>query len=319
MLYNRKLVREVINILDIDLTFTEYKVSVYDEITSYLSDNNCTDGVNLVNMAKQQMDNYVKNLKNDLLEIENIYAEMSSIIKNLFTEKKDIPSILTINNKDIFISKTEKQYGFIYAIGFDEYKKIYKYGIIEGEIKKGKFYKLRNKIGFSEDSELTRYADFKTYFDDSINEFNNAKSIEKLDYLRKSMDNELMRFFDTEDLRKYLVCKNELINKLTGIKGINILSMLYQSYDINRVRIKLSLNGYSVDNSQLIELIRSEVSCRRVLDEIDKLDDLEDADMKKSYTELANETSKEVEFLKRELNMSSAELEIAISKVNSEF
>ena len=319
MLYNRKLIREVVNRLDMDLAFTEYKVSVYGEISNYLADNNCADGVNLVNKAKQEMDNYVKNLKNDLVEIENICAEISIIIKKMYTEKKDIPSMITIYNKDIFISRTEKQYGFIYAIGFDEHKKIYKYGIIEGDINKGKFYKSKNIIGFSEDSELTRYANFKTYFIDLISDFNNTKSIEELEYLKTSIDNELLGLFYTEDLRTYLACKSELIKKLTGISGLDILRKLYQSYDINRVRIKLSLSGYSVDNSQLVKLVRAELSSRRALDEINKLVDIEDEEIKESYTELANEKSKEVEFLKRELNMSSSELEIAISKVNSEF
>lgn len=318
MLYDRKLVKEVNSLTDWDLSSTEYKISVYDEISSYLADNNCSQGVNLVNKAKQEMNNYVKDIKQDLVEIENIYAEMSKLIKNLNDEKNNIPSMMTINNKEIFISHFEGKYGFIYLIGFDKFKKLYKYGIIEANINKGKFYKLNSKIGLSYDGNLVRYADFKNYFNDLIKEFNNAKSIEDLDFLNKCINNELSELFNTKDLREYLAYNSEHLNKLTGISGFYIMRTLYQSYDINRVKIKLILNGYSIENDKFIELVRNELSFRKTLDYLNNSNATEDEEIKNIYNKSLKKESKRVEVLMKELNISSAELEIAVNKVDSE-
>jgi len=318
MLYERMLTKEVINKYDIDLACTEYKASIYEEIASYLVDNNCSDGVNLVNKSKDEIDNFVTKLKTDLDEIENICIEIATLIKNLYVDKQDIPLTMIINNKNIFISYKERAYGFIYSIEFDEYKKLYKYGIIKANVNKGKLSNIESKIGFSDDSNLERYADFKNYFNSLLNEFDNCKSIEELDFLKMNVNNELSRLFYTEDLRIYLFDNNEEINKLTGIKGIDIVQELYQIYDINKVKIKLILNGYSIKDNKLIELVRYRRSYKELLDEIEKLDDSKDKDIKDIYIESVKGKSQKIQYLMKELNMGSAELEIAIDKVNSE-
>gem|GEM_PF-3446340 len=318
MIYNMKLVKEVVNGIDMDLAFIEYKASVYGEMATYLSDNDCSHGTDLINKIKNGMDSYVNNLKNDLCEIENICREISDLAKKSYKEKKDISSMITINKKKIFISNIKDQYDFIYAIGFDEYKKLYKYGIIEANINKGKFGKIISKIGFSDDSELIKYADFKIYFKGLLNEFNNPKSIEELKSLKKKVNNELSELFYTKNLKKYLINESDSINRSTGIEGLEILKKLNQSYDINMVKIKLLSSGYSVDNNQFIELVRSEISCRNYLDKINKLDGMEDKDIKDIYTKSVKEKSQQVEFLMNELNMNSTDLEIAVSKINGE-
>lgn len=317
MLFERKLIKEVNNKYDMDLAFIEYKASVYDEIASYLSENNCSEGMRLVNKAKEEIDNFIITLKNDLVEIENICSEITKLIKDLYTKKHDIPQTMIINNKNIFISREGEIYAFVYLIGFDEYKKQYRYGIIKANINKGKLYNEDKKIGFSNDSNLERYTDFKSYFKSILNDFDNCESIEALDFLKKSVHSELARLFYTDDLRTYLVENNETIYKLTGIKGVEILRELYKIYDINKVKIKLTSNGYSIEDDRLIELVRSRQSCIKLLAEIQKLDDGEEKKIKDILIKSVKEKSQDVELLMKELNISSVELEIAVDKVNS--
>lgn len=318
MLYGRKIMREVINKNDMELPFTEYKASIYDEIASYLSDNNCSEGVILVNRAKEKIDNYVITIKNDLDEIETICIKLSELIEKLYIEKKDIPETITINDKNIFISQEEGRYSFIYSIGFDEYKMQYRYGIINGNINKGKFYDVKSKIGFSSDSNLERYIDFKGYFESILNDFNNCSNIGALDYLYKNVISELEKLFYTDNLKIYLIKNSDEIYKLTGIDGRQIFQELYESYDTNKIKIKLISNGYSIEDNRLVELIRTRRSHMKLLNEIEKLDDINDKDIKNIYIESMEEENEKVEVLMKELNINLEELEIAIDKVNSQ-
>lgn len=317
MLFERKLIKEVNNKYEMDLAFIEYKASVYDEVASYLSENNCSEGMRLVNKAKEEIDNFIITLKNDLVEIENICSEITKLIKDLYTKKHDIPQTMIINNKNIFISREGEIYGFIYLIGFDEYKKQYRYGIIKANINKGKLYNEDMKIGFSNDSNLERYTDFKSYFKSILNDFDNCKSIEDLDFLNKNITNELSRLFYTDNLEIYLIKNSDKMHKLTGIKGSEIVQKLYEIYDINKVKIKLISNGYLIEDDRLINLVRARRSCIKLLSEIEKLDDIEDKEIKEIYVEGVKEESQQVELLMRELNINSEELEIAVDKVNS--
>lgn len=317
MLYERKLIKEVINENDVDLILTEYRASVYAEIANYLAENNCNDGMNLVNKSKEEIINFVTTTKNALSEMEDICNEITKLIKNLYIEKQDIPSTIIVENRNIFISNDEDKYAFIYSIGFNEYKKLYIYGIIKAKINKGEFCKIESKIGFSNDSNLERYADFKNYYSSMLNEFNNCKSIKELDFLKKNVNDELLKLFCTDNLKKYLLENNERIYKLTGIEGIKIIQELYQIYDINRIKIKLISNGYSIEENKLIELIRLKNICIKLIKEIEKLDDIEDKDIREICIKNLQKKNKQIEFLMKELNMSSAELEIAIDKVNS--
>lgn len=316
MLYDRKIMREVISKSDMELPFIEYKASVYEEVANYLSENNCSEGVRLLNKAKEKIDNYIITIKNDLNEMKNICIELSEVIKKLYVEKKDIPTTIVINNKNIFISKEEERYSFIYSIGFDEFKMQYRYGIIKGNINKGKFYDVKSKIGFSNDSNLERYADFRSYFGSILADFNNCKSIEELDFLKKSIKDELSKLFYTDNLRMYLVKNNEEIYKLTEIQGIEIAQQLYKIYDINKVKIKLISNGYKIDDNRLIDLIRYRQSYIKLLEEVKKLDDINDNEIKDIYAESIKEEKNKVELLMKELDISLGELEIAIDKVN---
>jgi hypothetical protein len=314
MIFERKLVKVVRSIMDIDLAFTEYKVSVYDEISTFLSDNNCMDGVNLVNKRKKQMASYVHNIKNDLAEIDNICKEISVLVKDLYKQKKSIPAIMNINNKKIYISIMEKNYSLIYSIEPDEYTKLFKYGIIEAEISKGRFYKTESKIGLSAEDNLVDCVNFKIYFNELLKEFNNVKNLEDLDFLKNKINYELSRLFSTENLREYLANKSEDINKLAGISGFDILRELHESYDIKRVKIILFSKGYSIENDKFIEAVRAESSCKKILDCLNNPDETEND----IYAKELKKQSVKVKSLLNEINMSSGELEIAVSKVNSE-
>ena len=317
MLYDRKIMGEVINNCDIELPFIEYKASIYDEIVKYLSDNNCSEGAILVNNIKEKIDNYAISIKDDLDEIEHICIELSEIIKKMYSEKKEILKNIIINNRNIFISKEEGRYSFIYSIGFDEYKMQYKYGVIKGNINKGKFYDIKRKIGFSNDSNLEQYADFKSYFKSILDDFDNCKNIESLEFLNNNVTNELSELFYTDNSSEYLIKNSDEIFRLTGIDGIEIIKEIYKAYDIKKVKIKLITNGYSIEDNRLIELIRTKRSYIKLLSKLNKLDDPDDIEIKDIYDETIDKESKEVEFLMKELNISSGELEIAIDKVNS--
>lgn len=318
MLYDRKIMREVINKNDMELPCIEYKASIYDEVASYLSDNNCSKGAMLVNKVKEKIDNYVITIKNDLDEIENICIKLSDLIEKLYIENKDIPATISINDKNIFISQEEGKYSFIYSIGLDEYKMQYRYGIIKGNINKGRFYDVKSKIGFSSDSNLERYIDFKCYFEGILNDFNSCSSIEALDYVNQNVISELAKLFYTDNLKRYLIKNSDEIYKLTGIDGIQIIQKLYEAHDSNKIKIKLISNEYSIEDNRLIELIRSRQSCIELLKEIKKLDDINDKDMKDAYIESVKMKNEKVEFLMNELDISLEELEIVIDKVNSE-
>lgn len=157
MFCDMKVLKEIKNGMDLDLATIKYKASVYDEISGYLLGNNCIQGANLVDKAKQKMDVYVERIKLDLDEIEKICDVIPVIIKRLDTDKENIPSMMVINNKEIFIGYFEDRYSFIYLIGFDDFKKLYKYGIIEADINNGKLSKLNSKIGLSDDSNCKTY------------------------------------------------------------------------------------------------------------------------------------------------------------------
>lgn len=316
MLYDRKIIGEVINNRDMELPLIEYKASIYDEIVKYLSENNCSEGVMLVNNVEEKIDNYVISIKDDLDEIQYICIELSEIIKKKYIEKKILKHI-AINNRNIFISEEEGRYSFIYSIGFDEYKMQYRYGIIKGNINKGKFYDVKSKIGFSNDINLERYADFKSYFKSTLGDFDNCESIEALESLNDNVTKELSELFYTDNLSGYLIRNSDEIFRLTGIDGIQIIKELYKAYDIKKVKIKLITNGYSIEDNRLIELIITKRSYIKLLNENNELDDPEDIEIKDIYAESIDKESKKVEFLMNELNISLGELEIAIDKVNS--
>lgn len=318
MLYDRKIMREVINKNDMELPCIEYKASIYDEVASYLSDNNCSKGTMLVNKVKEKIDNYVITIKTDLDEIENICIKLSDLIEKLYIENKDIPATISINDKNIFISQEEGKYSFIYSIGLDEYKMQYRYGIIKGNINKGKFYDVKSKIGFSSDSNLERYIDFKCYFEGILNDFNSCSSIEALDYVNQNVISELAKLFYTDNLKIYLIKNSDEIYKLTGIDGRQIFEELHEAYDTNKIKIMLISNGYLIEDARLVELIRTKCSQTKLLNEIKKLDDINDILVKNIYIESMGAENEKVEVLMKELNISLEELEIVIDKVNSE-
>lgn len=316
MFCDMKVLQEIKNQIDLDLATIEYNASVYDEISGYLLGNNCIQGANLVKKAKQKMDVYVDGIKLDLNEIEKICDVIPVIIKRLDTEKENIPSMMVINNREVFISYFEDRYSFIYLIGFDDFKKLYKYGIIEVDINKGKLSKLNSKIGLSDDSNLAKYLDFKIYFRDLVNKFNYAENIEDLNYLRDSINGQLSKIFKTKSLREYLVDKSKYINELVGISGVQIMQDLYKAYDINRIRIKLILNGYSINDSRLIELVRAELSCRTMKDILNDFSEMENESIGDIYTKALKEENEKVKFLMKELNINFSQLKIIINKVN---
>jgi len=164
VIFKRKLVKVIKNSIDIDLASTEYKISVYEEISTYLSDNNCVEGMNLVNKRKNKMDDYVNNIKRDLSELGKLCRDLETLVKDSYKEKKSISSILTINDREIYVCNIEKRYYFIYSIGYEEYFKLYKYGIIEVERINGRSCRIESEIGFSHEKNLDKYNDFKIYF-----------------------------------------------------------------------------------------------------------------------------------------------------------
>lgn len=317
MLYDRKLIKEVINKYDFELLEIEVKAEAYGEAANYLSENDCIEGMKLIYKAKQAMDEFAVALKQDLAEIDGVCSEISRLINKLHNEKEDIPIVITTNNHYIFVSNIGDIYSFIYSIGFDKYKKLYKYGIIKAEINKGKFNKKESKIGFSNKKNLEKYVDFKFYFYSLINNFNNCKSLDELDLLKENINNELGTLFYTDDLSIYLINNSKSIRNLTGISGIDIAQKLYENYDINRVRIKLNLKEYSSKDDKIIDLVRARLSCISLLNEIEKLDEVEDKDAIDMYTKIINNKNNEVEALMKELNINFTELELAINKVNT--
>lgn len=317
MLYERKLIKEVINKYDFEISSIEVKASTYAEAANYLLENDCIEGANLLNKAKQEMDEFTVTLKRDLIEIEDVCSEIDKMIHKLNGAKEDITSSIIIKNQQIYISNLGNDYSFIYQIGFDDYKKLYKYGIIKADIYEGKFNKKESKIGFSSEKDIEKYANFKAYLDGLINTFNNCKSIEELDLLKKNINNELAPLFYTDDLRIYLINNSELVGELTGISGIDLAQKLHKSYEINRVRIKLSLNRYSPEDNKIIELVRARLACISLSEKIDKLDEIEDKDFVDMYAKIIIDKNSEMEALMKDLNMSLAELELAISKVNT--
>lgn len=316
MLYDRKLIKEVINKYDFELAAIEERANAYGEAANYLSENNCIEGMKLISKEKQAMDEFTLTLKQDLVEIDSVCSEISILISKLHNEKEDIPIMITTNNHYIFVSYIGYIYSFIYLIGFDQYKKLYKYGIIKAHINEGKFNKKESKIGFTSEKNLEKYADFKFYFYSLINNFNNCKSLEELDLLKKNINSELGDLFYTDDLSVYLIRNSESISNIAGISGIDIAQKLYENYDVNRVRIKLSLSEYSSKDNKIIDLVRGKLSCISLSNEIEKLDDVKDKGAIEMYTKIINDKNNEVEDLMKELNMSFTELEIIIDKVN---
>lgn len=315
MLYNRKLEEEVLSIKNMDLISTEFKASIYDEIANYLSDNGCTEGMNLVNNIKQQMNDYANSLSKDLHEIEDVFAEICGLFQRVKCEKQDMPKIFTINNREVFINYINEKYVFIYYIGFDDYKKLYKYGIIQSNVNGRKLFKLNSKIGFSKEPDLNKYLDFKVCFNELLHRLGEAKSVEALNSVMQNIKNELSELFYVKDIDKFLIKKSKEIKESIGISGIDIYSELKERYDINKIKIKLTLIGCSVENDKIIELIGLELSRISLLKEIDRLDD--DKGLKHIYTCEVEEENYRIDTLLRELNMSLDDLEKLLRKINS--
>lgn len=174
------------------------------------------------------------------------------------------------------------------------------------------------KIGLSADHNLVDYTDFKICFNELLKEFNNAKELEDLNFLKNKINYELSRLFNTDDLREYLAYKSEDIDKLTGISGIDILKKLYESYDTKMVKIILLSKGYSIENDKFIEAVRTEISYKKILDCLNNPDVTEDDSLNDIYAKALKKQSEKIKSLLNEINMSLAELEIAVSKVNCE-
>lgn len=318
MIFKRKLVKVIKNSIDVDLASTEYKISVYEEISTYLSDNNCVEGMNLVNKRKNKMDDYVNNIKRDLSELGKLCRDLETLVKDSYKEKKSISSILTINDREIYVCNIEKSYYFIYSIGYEEYLKLYKYGIIEVERINGRACRIESEIGFSHEKNLDKYNDFKIYFNEQVTKLNNVKYLNDLEILRDKINTDLSGIFYTKDLREYLAFKSEEVYRLTGISGIDILRTLRESYDIKRVKIKLLLNNYSIENDKFIEAVIAELSCKKIQENLNDPDLMEDEKLKPILTKALERDRDRINLLLNEINMGLDELEIAVSKVDSE-
>lgn len=313
MFYKSKLKNEVASLQNPEILSIELKIEVYNEIVDYLEENNCTQGVNLINKVKQKMIAYISDIKTDLYEIENVFRELSSVFKKTNDEKYYMPKEFVINNKEIFMEYIDYRYTFIYAIGFDNYKDLYKHGIIEAKINKGRMEKLSSKIVFSEDADLRKYMDFKEYFNDLLGNLRDAKSLKDLDLVMKDISDELIEIFYLKDLMDICIKRDRIIEKTKGISGIDIYRTLYSNYHTYKIKLKLNLIGYPVTDNRVIELIKLELSQRKLLIEINK------EDVENDYVDLddiINKQDEEIKALMKETNINKVEINNIINKIN---
>ncbi len=313
MFYKNKLKNEITSLLNPEILSIELKLEVYNEIVDYLEENNCTQGVNLISKVREKMINYISDLKTDLREIENIFCELSNILKKNNNKEDYKIKKIKINNKEIFMEHIEDKYIFIYPIGFDNYKKLYKHGIIEAKINKTIMQELSSKIVFSEESDLSKYLDFKEYFNDLLSNLRDAESLEDLDLVMKDISDELIKIFYLENLRDICIKRYGIIEKTKGISGVEIYSTLYENYNTYKMKLKLNIIGYLSTDNRVMELIKLELSQRKLLIEINKEDI---GDYYDEFNNIINKQEEEIKVLMKETSMNKVEINNIINKIN---
>ncbi len=231
-----------------------------------------------------------------------------------------MPEKITISNKEIFINCINEKYNFIYTIGFDDYKNLYKYGIIEASAKKTKLIKLNSKIGFSEEVNLSKYLDFKTYLNSLLHRLEEAQNLKDLDEAMQTINKDLSELFAAKDLESFLVEKDKVIKETIGISGIHMYRTLYNIYTTTKIKIALILIGYHIEENTIIELIKLELSRRSLLEEISKEDTEVDQHSLKDvvYTAL-KEQDKKIEILMKEVNIDVDELNRLVKEIKLYF
>lgn len=269
--------------------------------------------MNLINKVRERTIAYISDLKTDLHEVENIFCELSYIIKKANDEECYMAKNLKINNKEISMKHIEDKYIFTYPIGFDNYKKLYKHGIIEAKINKTIMKKLSSKIVFSEESDLSKYLDFKEYLDELLSNLRDAESLKDLDLAMKDISDELIKIFYLEDLRDICTKQSEIIEKTKGISGVGIYSTLYENYNTCKIKLKLNIIGCPVTDNRVIELIKLELSQRELLIEINKDSIEDDYDY---LNDIINKQEEEIKALMKETNINKAEINNIINKIN---
>lgn len=144
-----------------------------------------------------------------------------------------------------------------------------------------------------------------------LEKFNGCNDLEKLKIFNSSIKEELANIFFTNDLRMYLFDNNEQIEKEIGISGTEIAKELYQTYEFNAIKIKLLNSGYKIKDKKFVKLVKDAILNEQLLCEIQDTDDY----MKEIYLQSINKRNNMIEILKKELKISSKELEIAVDKV----
>ncbi|MDF2883035.1 MAG: hypothetical protein K0R54_3592 [Clostridiaceae bacterium] len=317
ILYN-KFQQEVDSLINMNLAITEYKVSIYDEMSKYLLEKKCANGSVLIDKAKNKMDRYVKNLKQDLIDIEDIFNQISIFIDNLFKDNQIIPKKFNIGNGEIYKIVTNENYTFMYYIGFDDFKNLHKYGVIDVSVNKRKINKLHSKIIFSEKIDLNMYIDFKIYFQELVNKFDKVNTVDKLNVINNKIQNKLLDFFNIygdENLHLFLIKDSKKVEKIVGISGNEISKLLIETFRYTKIKIKLISKGYEIKSTDFLELIDLQLIIMNCQKELIKCIKNKEEEFKDIYEKSIESNSKEIETLKKKLNISTEKLNEIVNEI----
>jgi len=309
MLFERKIIKEINNLKDFRLLSTELELSVYRDVAKYLSDNKCKDGEELVNKRIEQMDKHISGLKYDFSEINNIFFGIRDVFK-INEDEKSIPNIINIRDKEISIIYGRDVYKFIYCIGFDEFEKLYKYGVIKASIDKNKLIEKSSKIAFSEEGNLSKLLDIKSYFEDLQCKLEKANNIKELTTIIKSIEDEIIQIFNLDKFSDIVLKDNEIRKMHLGISAIDIYRDFNKAYGLKNIKIQLALAGEEVNDDSLLNLILQEIYRIQIVQTGEEL--YKDATL---YQTILDSKNKEITQLMKNINIDKNKLDSYIDKL----
>ena len=243
---NSKILESLL-LTEIDINLLSVKTDICKDMIKRAESNVDSDKiVNFISWYENEANKSINTLRDDYYDQLNIYKQLLSKPKvNLKNGLNDF----TIEGKQISLYKQQDNIYGIYFIGFDEFRKLYKYGYVEFKencIPRYNGY----KILLSQHKNLTDLFNPEIYFEEKIKNLHSASTIDELKEAGEKIKTQLMQCFSINNISKRPDFESDEEMELY----INIRRRTYFTYNYIEVKLKLRNLGIQ-ETDQLINII----------------------------------------------------------------
>ncbi len=262
------IIPESLLLTEIDINLLSVKTGICKDMIKRAEGNVDSDKIiSFISWYENEADKSTNSLKDDYYDQLNIYKQLLSKPK---VNLKNGLNVFTIEGKQIFLYKQQDRLYGMYFIGFDEFRKLYKYGYVafkENCISRYNDY----KILLSQHKNLTDLLNPETYFEEKSKNLYSASTIDELKEKGEKIETELKRCFNINNIRKIPPFESNEEMKLY----INIRGDIGFTYKYNEVKLKLRNLGIQ-ETDQLINIIntyRSYIKAKNIYENWDETDE----------------------------------------------